>query len=298
MKRLEKLLSVFGWIGQLVRHYGGLVIQLVTRNRDDNSRGGGSEEPREYVSSLLTILFYVIAGITLFSWLFAFIWFVSPSTIIRIAQITVLGSPILYWSYYFVAFTFGLGLIPLIAYTIGPMLGSLVPELMATLMLMLSNIGLRRPVLYQRETDEYELIRGSASWGPASYWNHWALRPFGITFERTEEAFEPYVVSDEEKERIRNLVPDGSGRVDIDNVGHGSADWWVNANRVDDILVRIGSFLKPLDLGGSPRYGLEAIDEALEEFGMDTSGQSLKVEVGGLIFFLAMGIITGAWVFF
>lgn len=211
----------------------------------------------------------------------------------------ILGVPTIAFILYSLAFGFGLAFIPLIAWTAGPALPYFISEPLANLLFLVSNIGLRKGLFIQRETDEYEIKRAGEGYEPQSYWTRWAGTQFGLTFEATKEAFEPALVDEEHEQELSSLFysDDGIAPVGIDRGGKG-VTWYAHKSDIDKILVPIGQKLAELRDAAGPEMGIDAYAEALKDYGGDTSDYSNKMMIGSSAIFVAMGLGMGYIVFF
>lgn len=208
----------------------------------------------------------------------------------------IFGVPMILAVFYFLIFLVGVAFIPLFAYTIGPSLGQRIPETIANVIWKVTMLGVRRGVLEQTETDEYVVRRANADLEPRSYWTRWALAPFAITFEKTREAFAPYVLSEREQESVEARVADGDGVAPAD-IERGRQSWYINT-RTDlgnTWLVPIGRRLEVLRDAADAAMGREAYNETLKEEGGDTSDYSARTELTGLFVFTLLGIGVG-WI--
>lgn len=206
-----------------------------------------------------------------------------------------LGIPTVLLVLYVLSFVAGLAFIPLGAWTIFPSLGSFIPEGLANLTFIVSMLGVRRGIWEQQETDEYEIKRGSKELKPLSYWSRWALAPFGITFEATEQAFEADAIDDERRAGLENLEfgTDGTATTELER---GDRTWFVTkADLKHDILVPVGQKLAELRNASGTDLSREAYAAALGEHGGDTSGASNRLRLIGVLVFVVLGMGLG-WV--
>lgn len=222
--------------------------------------------------------------------------------LLTIIYLGVTTLPIVLFLMYVIAFFIGLLFIPLFAYTIGPSTGP-IAEAIANLLWIVSNLSLRRPVLYQTETDEYKLIRGDPDTGPQSHWSRWAMAPFGVSFEPTREAFSDVVVPTSITNQIKNFVyaeDETTTDIDIERGGHKSYvsedDKKIAEN--DGVLVLIGEALSEVRHAAGQAIGLRAYSSGLEQYGGDTSGASNRTRLLGSIVFVVLGLGMGYVVFF
>lgn len=209
----------------------------------------------------------------------------------------IFGLPTLAFILFLVAFIAGLAFIPLVAWTVGPMLPYFISEALANLLFVLSNLGVPTAVLEQQETDEYEFKHVDEDYEPQSYWNRWAGTRFGLTFEATEEAFEPTLIDDDHARELEHLeYTDDNATVDMDR-GKNQA-WFAHKSDIGKILVPIGQKLAELRDGAGPDIGIQAYAEALKDYGGDTSEYSNKTMIVGSFMFVGMGIMMGWIIFF
>lgn len=210
-----------------------------------------------------------------------------------------LGVPMLLLILYMLSFYVGLAFMPLFAWTIGPSLGSFIPERLANLIFIVSMVGVRRGVLEQQETDEYVIDRAEAGIQPLSYWKRWALAPFGITFEVTKQAFGSAAVDAETREELENLHFDGDGTAVVPDLDRGEVDWYITKGDLkNEILVPIGQKLAELRNASGTDLSREAYAAALGKFGGDTSGSSNRLRLIGTIVFVVLGMGLGLVVHF
>lgn len=250
------------------------------------------ERTREQIAEAIDTLtsgraraIYLVTGLTLGT--LAIVWY----------GLRVL--PFILFIIYALAFLFGLAFVPLLAMTVGPNLGAFIPERIANYLWIVSNLGVRRPVLEQLETDEYEVNRGERGLSPRSYWDRWALAPFGLTFEATREALAPAVADDDMRAEVENLEFNARGESTVYlRRGPPGTDWYVHKRDLDGILVPIGQKLAELRDAASPDIGFEAYAEALKQYGGDTSQYGNRTLFIGTLVFVALGAGMGWVVFF
>lgn len=197
------------------------------------------------------------------------------------------------------AFLIGFGLIPFVAWTFGPALPYFIAEPFGNLLFMLSNLGVRVGVLEQKETDEYVIEREDDELTPRSYWSRWATARLGITFEATEEAFEPMLADEDHARELEHLEYDGQGIATVDMArGEDSTTWFATKSDVGKLLVPIGQKLSRLSDVAGPDMGTHAYAEALGDYGGDTSEFGTKFMVGGTVVMFFGTAMMGYVIFF
>lgn len=210
---------------------------------------------------------------------------------------------------YTVSFISGLALVPILAWTIGPSLGPL-SEGLANGVFIVSMLGVGRAVLKQLETDEYVIEPADADMEPRRYWGRWAFVPFGITFEKTKEAFAP-VTTDPGVEHMtsENRLSDASTPRAKADLERGGKKWYVDLSVTKDIAmpdggtinriyVPIGEKLAELRDAAGSEMGVESMSEAFKEHGGDTSEYSPRTDAIMSFLMATMGLGMGYVIFF
>lgn len=245
--------------------------------REDDADGGSSDglyTPERHAAAVLVPV--VLGGLGVVFW-----------------GLSVL--PTIVFVFYALVCFAGLLIIPILSYVRPPnVLG--ITETLAGWLFIVAMVGVRRGTLTQTDTGEYVIERADADLEPKDYWTRWALAPFGITFEATEDAFAGATVDRAREMEVDNLAYDGgTATIDLDR---GDRAWFVTENDRNRILVPIGQKLSELKRAAGPKLAIDTWAEAMGEYGGDTSSNSVKVQAAMMAFMAFMGLAMGYVVFF
>lgn len=195
-----------------------------------------------------------------------------------------------------VMFGAGLAFIPLLGMVSAGQLWAFIAEPLATNLWKVTLIGTAGGRLHQEASDEYVMEAATGEEEPENYWSRIVGQPFGVSYERSVEAFRERV-DRIDTEAIADGGTDLPGKREERDITRGGLSTFLDASQKTGLFVRVGEKLSELKDSDGLSHVNVAEDETLKEEAGDT-GMETKWRV---IFWLGMaffGTVGGVGVFF
>lgn len=199
---------------------------------------------------------------------------------------------------YLMGFGLGVGAIPLLAYLFRGDIPGFFAEPLANVLMAATMFGAGRSTLHQTATGQYELRQQSSDLGPQRHWSRFAGVPFGLTYERDEDAFGDLTANIRPEALEAKEKFDQEHIAEVDIVRNGERSFAnVAEDTADDILIKTGEFIAQLRDSAGLGIANTAHRNATEEHGGDSSDFGAKWMLIGMVLFAVMGLGMG-WVLF
>lgn len=202
-------------------------------------------------------------------------------------------------------FVFGLVLVPGIVFLAAPSLGTSGRTVLARILFTVSALSAEGTVLYQRASGIYDFLPVVRRDGElVAYddteeefvdadtdvgWSRLGKRPFGVAWEKTEDAFEGTLFDPQSTDA--EPIADG-GQETVSLLGkRGGMPIATDAKPDDGFVVDVMQIMKRLEGAATGYAAVEAERSALKEFGGDQSDLQMKWMMLGVLGALISGAV-------
>lgn len=184
----------------------------------------------------------------------------------------------------------GAAFIPLLSMVSGGGVPNWLSEPLAAKLWQVSLMAQGAVVCNQRESGEYEIKRaGTDDYEPPNYWSRLAGVPFGLTYERTKDAFDGLA----ERLDPGAMVTDGGaqlpGNREAMDVERGSMQSFIDTGLESGLFVRVGEFTAAFQ----DTDGLDTVNVAKDETVKSEGGKDGLGSLAKAIYWSSMAMVGG-----